>query len=98
MVCTDRQRVSQFNDKLSCVHKPDCKPIYRRKKKQVSVLIVKIFDLSVENADLGHNFSLYRPSSGARKQDIFILKKIGYLTMGRNRLICKEAKEKIDLA
>ena len=31
------------------------KPIYRRKK-QVSVLIVKNFDLSVKNADLGHNF------------------------------------------
>ena len=31
MVC--RQRVSQFNDKLSCVHKTGCKPIYRRKKR-----------------------------------------------------------------
>ena len=62
MVC--RQCVSQFNDKLSFVHKLACKPIYRRKKK-VSVLIVNNCDLSVENADHNHSFSLYRPCSGA---------------------------------
>ena len=56
---------------------------------------MKIFDLSVENADLGHNFSLYRPSSGARKQDIFILKRIGSKGKDRSTILDKTTWENV---